>query len=205
MPRCETSDSKAARLKSWTSSGSTPACTPAERCGKRAWNVFLCRPFFQGWSKNSGWVEKRTPAFIGTRHCEGNAISDPELLPIIEGYRDDESIDLSPTEICHQILAAVTREASLILADEIVTDPHDVDLCIIHGFSFPDHQGGILILGRSVRDREHRQDTGNDFKTRTKTESTGSFANNGSSRASRFTGRPSTVWQLKIQARSASE
>ncbi len=74
----------------------------------------------------------------------GEAIADPSLIPLIESYIEPTQTSLSPPEIRNQILAAITREASLILADQIVTDPHDVDLCIIHGFSFPEQQGGIL-------------------------------------------------------------
>lgn len=87
---------------------------------------------------------KTKVGFYRYESFRGDAISDPELHSIIEGYQEDEAIDLNPSEICEQILSAIAREATLILADEIVTDPHDVDLCIIHGFSFPDHQGGIL-------------------------------------------------------------
>ena len=87
---------------------------------------------------------KTNAGFYRYETLRGNAISDPDLIPIIAGYLEDESLDLEPTDIRHRILAVITREASLILGDKIVSDPHDIDLCIIHGFSFPDHQGGIL-------------------------------------------------------------
>jgi len=74
----------------------------------------------------------------------GDAIPDPDLVPIIGSYLQDSDADLTLIEIRHRILAAITREASLILADGIASGPHDVDLCIIHGFSFPSQQGGIL-------------------------------------------------------------
>jgi len=87
---------------------------------------------------------KTNAGFYRYETLRGNAVSDPDLTPIIESYLDDASEDLGATEICHQILSAITREASLILAEKIVSDPHDVDLCIIHGFSFPEHRGGVL-------------------------------------------------------------
>ena len=55
-----------------------------------------------------------------------------------------------PTQIAHQILAAVTLEATNILNEEIVADPRDIDLCIVHGFSFPQHQGGILFWAQQT-------------------------------------------------------
>ena len=41
-------------------------------------------------------------------------------------------------------MCAIVLEASYLLDDEMVNDPRDIDLCIIHGFSFPQHHGGIL-------------------------------------------------------------
>ena len=87
---------------------------------------------------------KTERGFYRYETLRGDAISDPELIPLIQSYLESDKPELSSAEICHQILAAITREASLILADDIVSDPHDIDLCIIHGFSFPSQCGGIL-------------------------------------------------------------
>lgn len=87
---------------------------------------------------------KTKAGFYHYETLRGDAISDPDLPPMIESYVEDAGANLSPSDICNQILAAITREASLILADGIVADPHEIDLCIIHGFSFPSQRGGIL-------------------------------------------------------------
>lgn len=87
---------------------------------------------------------KTMTGFYRYNTLRGNAIADPELDSIIESYLQDNDAGLSATEIRNRILAAITREASLILADGIAGGPHDIDLCIIHGFSFPSQQGGIL-------------------------------------------------------------
>ncbi len=85
---------------------------------------------------------------------KGERVWNPELMNLIGDYRDDSisqaspqvltSLQSDPAQIAHQILAAITLEATNILEEEIVADPRDIDLCIIHGFSFPQHQGGIL-------------------------------------------------------------
>lgn len=87
---------------------------------------------------------KTMVGFYRYQTVRGDAIADPDLIPIIESYLKNSEPQLSPSDICNQILAAITREASLILADGIVGAPHEIDLCIIHGFSFPSQRGGIL-------------------------------------------------------------
>lgn len=71
---------------------------------------------------------------------------DEEFDTLISVYRDDEPTqqDLPRKMIVQRVLAAVALEATRIMDEEIVADPRDIDLCIIHGFSFPKHQGGIL-------------------------------------------------------------
>lgn len=77
---------------------------------------------------------------------------DPDLPSMLESYRVSEEKqtpeDLSV--ISDSILAAVTLEASKILDEEIVADYRDIDLAIIHGFSFPKHRGGILFWADQV-------------------------------------------------------
>ena len=48
------------------------------------------------------------------------------------------------------VLAAIALEASHIIDEELVADFRDIDLCVIHGFSFPQHQGGILFWADQV-------------------------------------------------------
>ncbi|MEL7500399.1 MAG: 3-hydroxyacyl-CoA dehydrogenase NAD-binding domain-containing protein [Planctomycetota bacterium] len=71
---------------------------------------------------------------------------------LIASYRNDEAKDndLISKGIINRILAAMALEATRILDEEIVDDPRDIDLCVIHGFSFPQHQGGILFWADQV-------------------------------------------------------
>ena len=54
------------------------------------------------------------------------------------------------SEIVNSILSVVALEATGILDEEIVADHRDIDLCIIHGFSFPPHRGGILFWADQI-------------------------------------------------------
>ena len=47
-------------------------------------------------------------------------------------------------QIAESIMSAIVLEAAYLLDDKMVGDPRDIDLCIIYGFSFPTHRGGIL-------------------------------------------------------------
>jgi len=69
---------------------------------------------------------------------------DPAVGDLIDGYRSDTSSELDEAEIQQRILNTVAAEANLILDKQIVGDRYDIDLCIVNGFSFPKHHGGIL-------------------------------------------------------------
>lgn len=75
-----------------------------------------------------------------------------DVMELIGGYREPvtETLTIDSKQISTQILSAVVLEATNILAEEIVGDYRDIDLCIIHGFSFPQHQGGILFWADQV-------------------------------------------------------
>jgi 3-hydroxyacyl-CoA dehydrogenase len=80
---------------------------------------------------------------------------DPRFDPVIDDqlkdYRQaDLDSELESDAIATRILAHVALEASLIVQEEIVNDPRDIDLCIIHGLSFPQHQGGILFWADQI-------------------------------------------------------
>ena len=66
------------------------------------------------------------------------------MRDLIDGYRGDISTELDEAEIQQRILNAVAAEANLILDKQIVGSRYDIDLCIVNGFSFPKHRGGIL-------------------------------------------------------------
>ncbi len=61
---------------------------------------------------------------------------------IIEYQTSNRPIPLA--DIAPMIMSAIILEATNILQHQIVADARDIDLCIIHGLSFPAHLGGIL-------------------------------------------------------------
>jgi 3-hydroxyacyl-CoA dehydrogenase/enoyl-CoA hydratase/3-hydroxybutyryl-CoA epimerase/3-hydroxyacyl-CoA dehydrogenase/enoyl-CoA hydratase/3-hydroxybutyryl-CoA epimerase/enoyl-CoA isomerase len=77
-----------------------------------------------------------------------------DVMELLGSYRSDDRINEKlvndPERIGNQILSAIVLEATKILDEEIVADFRDIDLCIIHGFSFPQHQGGILFWADRV-------------------------------------------------------
>ena len=85
----------------------------------------------------SGFYRYATP--------EGDAEFDSSINDLLADYRTKKvNSDERDDSVAVQILAHVALEASKILEEEIVNDPRDIDLCIIHGLSFPTHHGGIL-------------------------------------------------------------
>lgn len=84
---------------------------------------------------------------------QGDGVWDNDIVELIGGYRNlgGTFTELTATpsseeaeQISMKILSAIVLEATHILDEEIVGDFRDIDLCIIHGFSFPESQGGIL-------------------------------------------------------------
>lgn len=68
----------------------------------------------------------------------------PNVGDLIDSYRSETSSELNEEQIRQQILNLVAAEANLILDEKIVGNRFDIDLCIVNGFSFPKHRGGIL-------------------------------------------------------------
>jgi 3-hydroxyacyl-CoA dehydrogenase/enoyl-CoA hydratase/3-hydroxybutyryl-CoA epimerase len=82
----------------------------------------------------------------------GDRIWNDDVMKLIGGYRDQtqEPLSIDSKQISAQILSAIVLEVTNIIEEEIVADYRDIDLCIIHGFSFPQHQGGILFWADQV-------------------------------------------------------
>ncbi len=92
----------------------------------------------------------------------GDRVWNNDVMNLIGQYRESSDeiaaeIAIQPTQIAEQILSAMVLEATNILDEEIVADYRDIDLCVIHGFSFPQHQGGILFWADQVGLEEVRQ------------------------------------------------
>lgn len=87
----------------------------------------------------------------------GDAQQDNGLPELVASYVDASATDLPKLDskiqrekITNQILAAIALEATNIIEEELVADFRDIDLCVIHGFSFPQHRGGILFWADQV-------------------------------------------------------
>ncbi|WP_380168453.1 3-hydroxyacyl-CoA dehydrogenase NAD-binding domain-containing protein [Jannaschia sp. R86511] len=52
----------------------------------------------------------------------------------------------TPDQVRERALSALAQEAGLLLADGVVADPRDIDLCMITGAGWPFHLGGLLPL-----------------------------------------------------------
>lgn len=103
----------------------------------------------------SGRLGRKTgTGFYDYPDPRGDRIWNEDVMELIAGYRDATNENETPVidskQISTQILAAIVLEATNILEEEIVADYRDIDLCIIHGFSFPQHQGGILFWADQV-------------------------------------------------------
>ena len=89
-----------------------------------------------------GWLGRKTgQGFYRYETSDGPRIWDARIDELLASYVDpiDQQVD-----IAQSICAVMTLEAARLLDEKIVADPRDIDLCVINGFSFPDHVGGIL-------------------------------------------------------------
>ena len=72
---------------------------------------------------------------------------DPAVDDLLKDYRAGETrqVDIEQLEsIAVRIMAHMAVEAARIVEEEIVNEPGDIDLCLIHGLSFPARRGGLL-------------------------------------------------------------
>ena len=89
-----------------------------------------------------GWLGRKTgQGFYRYESPAGERIWDPQINELLEPYVEPSASQL---DIAESICSVMTLEASRLLDEKIVADPRDIDLCVIHGFSFPDHVGGVL-------------------------------------------------------------
>lgn len=98
--------------------------------------------------KNKRLGRKSGAGFYEYSSGTKGGVWNPSIGELIDGYRSGASSELDEAEIQQRILNAVAAEANLILDQKIVGNQYDIDLCIVNGFSFPKHRGGILFWQR---------------------------------------------------------
>ncbi len=109
-----------------------------------------------------GWLGRKTGrGFYRYDSADGPAIWDDQVDAQLAPYRTGElKLEANPETIVNSVLSAIVLAGSNLVDEQIVADPRDVDLCIIHGFAFPAHQGGILFwadrfgIGKVVQELE---------------------------------------------------
>ena len=94
--------------------------------------------------KNGRLGRKSGEGFYEYPSDTSKPVWNPAVGDLINGYRSETSSDFNASEIQRRILDLVAAEAKLILDEKIVGDRFDIELCIVNGFSFPKHRGGIL-------------------------------------------------------------
>lgn len=78
---------------------------------------------------------------------------DPTVDELLKDYRtgSPKTCDIDQLEaIAVRIMAHMAVEAARIVEEEIVNEPGDIDLCLIHGLSFPARRGGLLFWADQV-------------------------------------------------------
>ena len=91
-----------------------------------------------------GWLGRKSlSGFYRYERIDGPRQPNRSAADLLVDYQTgSQRLDLE--EIGPSIMAAVVLEATRLLADKIVADPRDIDLCIINGLSFPRSLGGVL-------------------------------------------------------------
>ncbi|WP_043254320.1 3-hydroxyacyl-CoA dehydrogenase NAD-binding domain-containing protein [Streptomyces sp. Tu6071] len=67
----------------------------------------------------------------------------PELDPEVAALLQQGDKALTEEQVRDRVLDAVAEEISLMLAEGVVAEPQDIDLCLITGAGWPFHLGGI--------------------------------------------------------------
>ena len=123
--------------------------------GRTMWEAGLrcvsLSPILPKMVKSNRLGRKSGAGFYDYPDPHGDCVWNNKVMNLIGQYRESaDTIELPSKQILQQILSAMVLEATNILDEEIVADFRDIDLCVIHGFSFPQHQGGILFWADQV-------------------------------------------------------
>ena len=99
--------------------------------------------------KKNWFGRKAGQGFYRYESTTGKPDWNPEVDELLASYVESVGTEEVDSKIDNQFIAdsicsCIVLEASRILTDGIVNDARDIDLCIINGFSFPAHTGGIL-------------------------------------------------------------
>ncbi len=101
-----------------------------------------------------GIYRYETPSRSTTAHVPTDSVRgviDPDFAELVTPYQNhDTPSDIPLTELAEQIVSAMVVEAMAILDEGMVDDFRDIDLCVIHGLSFPQHQGGLFFWADTV-------------------------------------------------------
>ena len=90
---------------------------------------------------------------LGRKSCKGiyqyqHQNSPPEIdtdvTALISRYYNTKRLSLTDDEVVSRILFPAISDAADLVEKSIVADARDVDVCIVHGLSFPKHRGGLL-------------------------------------------------------------
>ena len=103
----------------------------------------LCEQGRFGQKTGAGWYRYRP----GERKGE----ADPDVHALIDDESRTKGITrrtLSPDEIRNRALMAIINEAALLLKEGIAARPSDVDLVLVNGYGFPNHEGGPLFWAK---------------------------------------------------------
>jgi 3-hydroxyacyl-CoA dehydrogenase len=108
----------------------------------------LCESGRLGQKTGAGWYRYQP----GARKGE----PDPDVHALIRAASDAKGIvrrAFTADEIRNRVLVTMVNEAALILEEGIAARASDIDLVMVHGYGFPNHEGGPLFwAGRQDKD-----------------------------------------------------
>ena len=107
-------------------------------------NCVTLSPILPKLVKKGLYGRKSLHGFYRYETIDGKRSWDNEIDDLLIGYREENVVPATQNEIVHSICSCMVLEASQILADGVVNHAKDIDICVINGFSFPAHVGGIL-------------------------------------------------------------
>jgi 3-hydroxyacyl-CoA dehydrogenase/enoyl-CoA hydratase/carnithine racemase len=86
------------------------------------------------------------------RYTDENAAPeiDTAVNQLVSTYWRSERRNYSDEEIVSRILFPAVSDAAELVQQELVNDARDIDICVIHGLSFPTFRGGLLFWADQI-------------------------------------------------------